>query len=241
MRSICEHEERKGGETGENAAHGVSILANPEPAMPSTRTKTPATPDVAAARILDAAWHLYAEHGFDVPLTRIARAARVTPAVFRRCFSSGKALQARVIERLFAARWKPEWDALLVDRSIPYEKRLSRFFVEYRGNIDRDNARLWTRAGLLGKHASGNFSATLAKRILGPMIRELRHEAGLADKPGRKVTGAELELAMVLHAAIAFPHTRSNIFGMDVYATLEKLVPMMVRVWLPGALAEIRR
>ena len=41
--------------------------------------------------------------------------------------------------------------------------------------------------------------------------------------------------------AIAFPHTRSNIFGMDVYGTLEKLVPMMVRVWLPGALAEIRR
>ena len=170
-----------------------------------------------------------------------ARAARVTPAVFKRCFPSGKALQARVIERLFAARWKPEWDALLVNRAIPYEKRLSRFFVEYRGNIDRDNARLWTRAGLLGKHASGNFSATLATRILGPMVRELRHEAGLADKPGRKVTQAELELAMVLHAAIAFPHTRSNIFGMDVYGTLEKLVPMMVRVWLPGALAEIRR
>ncbi len=28
---------------------------------------------------------------------------------------------------------------------------------------------------------------------------------------------------------------------MRVYGTLEELVPMMVRVWLPGALAEIKR
>jgi hypothetical protein len=129
--------------------------------------------------------------------------------------------------------------ALLVDRRIPLDKRLSRFFTEYRGNIDRLNARLWTRAGLMGLHKAGNFSATLARRILGPMIRELRHEAGLPAKP--TVTGKELEVAMVVHAAVAFPHTRSFIFGMDVHGSLPELVPMMVRVWLPGAKAELRR
>jgi AcrR family transcriptional regulator len=195
--------------------------------------------DAADARILAAAWRLYAEHGFEVPLARIARAARVTPAVFRRCVPSKKALLDRVFRKLFEGRWKAEWDALLVDRSIPFEARLSRFYAEYRGNIDRSNARLWTRAGLLGLHAKGNFSATLAKRILVPIIRELRHEAGVAaDRP---VTGADLELAMVVHAAIAFPHTRSHLFGMDVHGSLAELVPMMVRVWLPGAKAEARR
>ena len=34
---------------------------------------------------------------------------------------------------------------------------------------------------------------------------------------------------------------RSFIFGMDVHGSLEQLVPMMVRVWLPGAKAELRR
>ncbi len=195
--------------------------------------------DPVEARIVDAAWRLYAEDGLDVPLSRIALAARVTPAAMKRAVPSRNALIDRVFKRLFEARWKPEWEALLVDRKIPLEKRLSRFFTEYRGNIDRLNARLWTRAGLMGLHASGNFSATLAKRILGPMIQELRHDAGLPPK--KTPTGKELEVAMVVHAAIAFPHTRKFIFGMDVHGSLEELVPMMVRVWMPGAKAELRR
>ena len=197
--------------------------------------------DAADARIFDAAWRLYAEEGFGVPLSRIARAARVTPAQMRRSVPSKKALMDRIFKHLFAARWKAEWDALLVNRALPLEARLARFFAEYRGNIDRTNARLWTRAGLLGLHVSGNFSATLAKRILIPIIRELRHDAGLADAPDRTVTGEELELAIVLHGALAFPHTRSHIFGMDVHGSIEELSAMTVRVWLPGAKDEVRR
>lgn len=192
-------------------------------------------------RIVDAAFRLYAEQGFDVPLAKIARSARVAPAVLTRGIGSKKALLDRVFKRLFAGRWKPEWDALLVDRTLTLEARLARFYVEYRGNIERSGARLWTRAGLLGLHTKGDFSGTLAKRILEPIIRELRHEAGLAGSAALPVTGQEIELAQVLHGAIAFPHTRSHVFDMTVHGSLEELVPMMVRVWLPGAREEIRR
>src|SRR6476660_5467821 len=106
-------------------------------------------------RIVAEASRLYAEHGFEIPLSRIARAARVTPAALARTVGSKKALLDRVFKRLFAGRWKPEWDALLVDRRLPLEARLSRFYVEYRGNIERGGARLWTRAGLLGLHKKG--------------------------------------------------------------------------------------
>lgn len=205
-----------------------------------SKTRNAAAESTAEARIVDAAWHLFAEHGLEVPLSRIARTARVSPAVMKRCFATKKALIDRVMKKLFAARWKPEWDALLVNRKIPYQERLSRFFTEYRGNIDRSNGRLWTRAGLLGLHASGNFSATLAQRILNPIIRELRHEAGLPAS-NRAVSGKEIELAMVLHGSLAFPHTRANIFGMDVHGTFKEIAAMTVRVWLPGAKAEIRR
>lgn len=201
----------------------------------------PARKGAAEARILEAAWRLFAADGFGVTLETIAGAARVSPAEMRRAFRSKQALVERVMKRLFEGRWKPEWDALLVDRRLPLEKRLARFYIEYRGNIERNGARLWTRAGLLGLHASGNFSATLARRILIPMVRELRHEAGVRGRADRKVTGRELELAQVLHGAIAFPHTRSHVFGMDVHGSLPQLVPMMVRVWLPGAKAEVRR
>jgi hypothetical protein len=139
---------------------------------------------------------------------------------------------------LFAGRWRPEWEALLVDRSVPLEKRLSRFYAEYRGKITRSEARLWTRAGLLGMHGP-KFSRTLEKRILVPVARELRHEAGVTSK--RPVSKKEIELVQMLHGAIAFPHTRRYIFDMDVYGRLPELVAMMVRVWLPGAIQETRR
>lgn len=144
----------------------------------------------------------------------------------------------RVLARLFAGRWKPEWDALLVDRRLPLGERLARFYAEYRGNIGRTQARLWTQAGLLGLHGPA-FSRTLEKRILVPVVRELRHAAGVESK--RAVSKKEIELAQMLHGAIAFPHTRRHIFDMTVYGRLPDLVAMMVRVWLPGALEEQRR
>jgi len=187
------------------------------------------------ARIVAAATRLYAEEGFDVPPARIARLARVSA----RALGSPQSLRKRVFAANFGGRWKPEWEALLADRRIPLEKRLSRFYAEYRGNITRTGARLWTRAGLTGMHQKGNFSATLNKRLLIPIAQELRHAARI--KSGKRIAKHEIEVVQVLHGAIAFPHTRSHIFGMDVYGRLPDLVSMMVRVWLPGAKAEMQR
>ena len=83
------------------------------------------------------------------------------------------------------------------------------------------------------------FSRTLEKRILVPVARELRREAGVRSK--RAVSAREIELVQMLHGAIAFPHTRRYIFDMDVHGRLPELVAMMVRVWLPGAIQECRR
>jgi len=170
------------------------------------------------SKMIAAAARRYAEHGFEV--------------------GDAGPLRERVLAQLFAGRWQQRWDALLVDRSIPLEKRLSRFYSEYRGKIQRSEARLWTRAGLLGMHGP-RFSRTLEKRILVPVARELRHAAGVASK--RPVSKKEIELVQMLHGAIAFPHTRSYIFDMNVYGRLPELVAMMVRVWLPGAIEESRR
>jgi hypothetical protein len=169
-----------------------------------------------------------------MPLSRIARAARVPEARLRRTGN----LREQVLAQLFAGRWKPEWDSLLIDRRLPLEERLTRFYAQYRGKIERGEARLWTRAGLLGMHGP-RFSRTLEKRILVPVARELRHEAGVRSK--RAVSNREIELVQMLHGAIAFPHTRSYIFDMDVHGRLPGLIAMMVRVWLPGAIEECRR
>ena len=172
------------------------------------------------APIIAAAARAFAEHGFDTPMANRRR------------------LREQVLAQLFAGRWKPKWDVLLVDHALPLEERLTRFYAEYRGRVTRVEARLWTRAGLLGMHGPA-FSRTLEQRILVPVARELRREAGVASK--RAVTRKEIELVQMLHGAIAFPHTRSYIFDMDVHGRLPELIAMMVRVWLPGAIAEARR
>src|ERR1700694_3843090 len=94
----------------------MSSMSNPESIMRRAASPSAARNEAARVRILDAAWRLYAEHGFEVPLSRIARAARVSPAVLARLVGTKKALLDRVFKKLFEGRWKPEWDALLVDR-----------------------------------------------------------------------------------------------------------------------------
>jgi hypothetical protein len=183
---------------------------------------------LADERALEAVFRLYGERGFDIPL----EAGLVRRAGGR------KGLRERVLANLFAGRWQPRWDALLADRRLPLATRLTRFYSQYRGKVTREEGRLWTRAGLLGMHGP-RFSRTLEKRILLPVARELRHEAGIRSK--RPIGKREIELVQMLHGAIAFPHTRSYIFDMDVFGPLPGLVAMMVRVWLPGAIAESRR
>ena len=200
---------------------------------------SPARP--AADRIIAAAYELFAADGFEVPLSAIAKKARVTPAQLAAHFRGKPALIQRVMVKLFDGRWRPEWDALLADRSLSLEQRLTRFYVEYRGAMRPADSRLWTRAGLLGVHKSGKFSSKLAQRMLIPLIRELRHEAGLPAPDARAVMPLELELAGVLHGAIAFIHTRGHVFGMTVHGTLAEIVAMNVRVFLAGAPAELRR
>lgn len=197
--------------------------------------------DKTRQRILAAAADLYAEDGFGVPLSRVARSARVTPTILQRHFRTRKALVDAVIATLFTGRWKSEWDALIADRSIPLEKRLVRFYTEYRSHTDRRSSRLWTRAGLQGVHASVNFGNRLEERVLVPIVRELRHTARLTGPDTRPVSPSEIELAQMLHGCIAFPNTRTHIFGAKASADLGALVAMMVRVYMPGALAEIRR
>jgi len=194
-------------------------------------------------RILATAERLFAERGFDVPIAEIAQGAGMKPATLRRHFGCKAALVDSVLARLFAGRWRSGWDTLLADRRIALDERLVRFFTEYRKHNGRISTRLWTRAGLAGLHASPKFrfSATLAARILLPVIRELRHEQGLPAPADVPVGPMELELVQILHGSIAFPNTRSHVFDMPFHGELADLVVMIVRVWLPGARAEISR
>lgn len=194
-------------------------------------------------RIVRAAEALFAERGFDVTWADIASASDLTPTVLRRYFRNKSLLVDKVVARLFAGRWRPEWQALLANRAAPLERRLIRFYTEYRTHTHRTSTRLWIRAGLAGLHASGKYAygGILARRILVPIVRELRREQGLASPEERPIGAGELELVQMLHGSVGFPNSRMHVFDLPVHGNLAEIVAMMVRVWLTGARTELRR
>jgi AcrR family transcriptional regulator len=192
-------------------------------------------------RVLAAARALFGEHGFSLPDAAIAAGAGLDASRIGALFPDRAALVEAVIAPLFDGRWQQSWSDLLADRSLPLAQRLSRFYIEYRGRVDRTEARLWTWAGLNGAHASGRASGTLAGKLFSPMISEMRHESLLPGFERRPLLPLERELAQSLHGAIAFINTRRFVFGSNIEPSLETLVPMIVRSFLPGAKQELIR
>ncbi len=192
-------------------------------------------------RVLTAARQLFGDHGFGVEDAQIAAAAGVAPHEIGAAFGSREALIEAVIAPLFAERWQACWSALLADRTRSLEDRLSALYIEYRGRVERTDARLWFWAGLAGAHASGRISGTLVTHLIGPMIAELRHECGLPVFETVPLSAHERELAQALHGAIAFINTRRFVFGNATVPPLESLVPMIVRAFLPGMREELLR
>lgn len=194
-------------------------------------------------RIVRAAEVLFADRGFDVTWTDLAAAANVPPAVVRRYFRNKSLLVDKVFARLAARRWRPEWEAMLANRTAPLERRLIRFFTEYTTHAPRTSTRLAMRAALSDglANAKAAFDAALARRALLPIVRELRHDAGLPTPEERHILAGELELVHMICGAVTYPNVRLHIFDVPVHGNLAELVAMMVRTWLPGARAEIVR
>ena len=194
-------------------------------------------------RIVRAAEAVFAERGFDVTWTDLAAAAGVPPAVIRRYFRNKSLLVDKVLARLAAKRWRPEWEALLANRAAPLERRLIRFLTEYASHAARNSTRLSMRAALTDglANAKAVFDSALARRALLPIVRELRHDVGVPSPEQRNILAAELELVHMICGAVTYPNVRSHIFDAPVNGNVAELVAMMVRTWLPGARAELTR
>jgi AcrR family transcriptional regulator len=192
--------------------------------------------------IVQAAAGLFAEQGFGVSTRQIADLLGVKQALLYRYFPSKQALIERVLAECFGAdRWEPEWDTLLAERKLPLVERLVRFYEAYRRRSSAVSVKLWVQAGLSGAHVAGRYSGKLTRRVLAPIIRELRHDAGVPGFTERGFMRGERELAMMLHGGLMFINIRKHIYRMPMPDNLDDLVALHVRSFIPGALAELRR
>jgi AcrR family transcriptional regulator len=173
------------------------------------------TPADRERQIVDGAVEFFSQHGLGGQLRDLARQLGVTHTLLYHYFPTKQALIERVYTELFAGRWNPQWEALLDDRSLDTETKLTRFYTEYASVILKSNwVRIFIFSGLTDRYITDQYFAMLREKLFPRLVRETRNYRG-APLRG-KSTDRELELLMGLHGSIFYMGMRRWIYGQTV-------------------------
>jgi AcrR family transcriptional regulator len=191
--------------------------------------------DTREQLIVREAVRFFAEFGFGGRTRELARRLGVTQPLLYRHFASKAALIDRVYKEVYLNRWKPEWEWLLDDRSIPLPERLTRFYQDYaRTILSYEWTRIFLFSGLTGTSINRRYLKLVRERIIPRVVREVRRAYGLPHRVGQSRADADVELVWGLHASIFYIGIRKWVYGMPVSGDLDRLVAQKVRSFLEG-------
>jgi len=180
---------------------------------PSVRTRIPSSE--REALILAEAVRFFAEFGFAGDTRELASRAHVTHPLLFKYFSTKEALIERVYETVYLERWRPEWDKLIKDRSIPLRERMTRFYVSFSDVVlNREWIRLFMFFGLRGADINERWFTIVRDRVVHPLCVEIRHELGLPEEKAAPIMRVELELVQGISTRIFSWGLRDHVYGM---------------------------
>lgn len=210
------------------------------PSPPRKAARRRLTGDERRAEILAEAALLFAEEGFGASTRRLAARMGISQAALYKHFAG----KDQIIQALFeerASRWSGKgWEPDLSAADVPLVEVLGDLYARFVGRITGPSMRLFVRAGLEGYGQPARRGARLTALILEPVIGALRREAGLPGFAASPMRHEERELAMALHGAVVFLAIRKHIYRMPMLDDLDTLARRQVRLWLPGALLEVK-
>jgi AcrR family transcriptional regulator len=212
------------------------------PAARPVKKSVPIRKNMRAAErekvILESAIGFFAEHGFEGQTRELAKRIGITHSAIYRHFPSKEALIERVYEHVYLGGWQKHWAGLILDRSLPLQTRLTRFYCEY---ADRIFSFAWVRifvfSGLKSFDINARYLAMVMETIGRPALLEMRHELGTALPSGLPITGREQELFWGLHGRIFYVALRKFVYGTQVPEGPERDVVIAdgVRQFMLGA------
>ena len=160
----------------------------------------------------------------------------MTQSLLYKYFPNKEALINRVFEVVYMGRWNPFWEAVIQDRGVPLQERLTRLYVEYaKAALTRDWVRIFMFSGLRGEAINRKYLASLRKRILEPIAVELRHELGLPTVAQVPLLSAEVELVWSINARVFYFGQRQWIFDVPLEDKLDDMIALTVAHFLAGA------
>ena len=193
--------------------------ARPSAAVPATGSaRRRLTPGDRERQIIEGAVKFFSEHGLDGQLRDLARQLNITHTLLYHYFPTKQALIERVYTEMFEGRWKPEWEALLDDKTLDIETKLTRFYSDYAKVILKpDWVRIFVFSGLNDRYITDRYFSMLREKFFPRMVRETRKYRGVSSRS--KPSGRELELLVGLHGNIFYMGIRRWIYGQAVHDT----------------------
>ncbi|MGL4635367.1 MAG: TetR/AcrR family transcriptional regulator [Beijerinckiaceae bacterium] len=200
------------------------------------------TPADRERQIVDGAIAFFAEVGLDGQTRELAKRLGITQPLLYRYFPSKDLLLERVYEEVYDKRWKPEWEALIADRSLSIGERFRRFEKDYQRTImTYDWLRIFFSAGLKGTDLPARYLSRVRSLIFTPVLGELRRELGLPSPDELPLTAQEFELIFGIHGALLYVGIRKFIYNMDVSADQELVFDAEIDAFLAGVGPVMRR
>jgi AcrR family transcriptional regulator len=204
------------------------------------------SPDERRREFVAKATEFFSEEGFGGGTRALARRLGVTQPLLYRYFPSKDDLIKEVYRTVYLDPLETDWEKRLTDRSRPLRDRLLEFYRAYTDAIfTRKWLRIYLYSGLKGLDINRWYVGMVKDKILTRIIRECRHEVGLAVQS--KPSAAELELAWVFHGGIFYYGVRKYIYQSPVLEDKERIIGDALDVFLAGfarvaeTSAELRR
>ena len=191
------------------------------------------SPDDRRQEFVAKATEFFSEEGFGGGTRALARRLGVTQPLLYRYFPSKDDLIKEVYRTVYLDPLETGWEKLLTDRSRSLRSRLLEFYRTYTDAIfTRKWLRIYLYSGLKGLDINRWYVGMVKDKILTRIIRECRHEVGLAVQT--KPNAAELELAWVLHGGIFYYGVRKYIYESPVLEDKEQVIGDALDVFLAG-------
>ncbi|MDT3687562.1 MAG: helix-turn-helix domain-containing protein [Pseudorhodoplanes sp.] len=215
-----------------SSAAAASGLASRKQTRPMRRPRVRLDPAAREKMILDAAVLFFAEHGFEAQLSDLVERLGVSQGLIFRYFENKQALIERVYEQVYIARWLPDWERILQNRSQSMEIRLIDFYRSYLAAVDDY---FWVRtalySGLSGNDLTRRYILTRVEHLLSIIGDELMAAARNVTPQSR----AHLhEITWHLHSTFIYYLIRKYVYNVPVSDDRDGFVEAVVRQFMAG-------
>ncbi|MFB9266957.1 TetR/AcrR family transcriptional regulator [Bradyrhizobium erythrophlei] len=208
-------------------------MSRKEPDKRTTVRQRRRSPDDRRSEFVAKATEFFSEEGFGGGTRALARKLGVTQPLLYRYFPSKDDLIKEVYRKVYLDPLETGWEKLLSDRSRSLQARLQEFYEAYTDAIfTRKWLRIYLYSGLKGLDINRWYVGMVKDKILTRIVRECRHDAGLAVQS--RPTAAEVELAWVLHGGIFYYGVRKYIYEAPVLENKAQMIRDALDVFLAG-------